>query len=74
MVRAFAINEMLRRYEGTLDSVYNFDDDPAAAGSQTPSCRCRSLSRSRDGHGVQIACETACVYSISKLAQSVPRR
>src|SRR5271154_6222294 len=24
--RAFAINEMLRRYESTLDSVYNFDD------------------------------------------------
>lgn len=24
--RAFAINEMLRRYESTLDSVYNFND------------------------------------------------
>src|SRR5271166_6255163 len=71
--RAFAINEMLRRYEGTLDSVYNFDDViQRRKGSQIimrPPVISEAEMALALGDGGQIARETACVYSISKVAQ-----
>ena len=51
--RAFAINEMLRRYEATLDSVYNFDDvilrRPRRPDHHAPAGRLGS----RDGDGAR---------------------
>ena len=71
--RAFAINEMLRRYESTLDSVYNFDDViQRRQGSQIimrPPVISEAEMALALGDGGQIARETACVYSISKVAQ-----
>ena len=71
--RAFAINEMLRRYESTLDSVYNFDDVILRrTGSQIimrPPVISEAEMALALGDGGQIARETACVYSISKVAQ-----
>ena len=71
--RAFAINEMLRRYEGTLDSVYNFDDvilrRPGSQIIMRPPVISEAEMALALGDGGQIARETACVYSISKVAQ-----
>ena len=71
--RAFAINEMLRRYESTLDSVYNFDDviqrRPGSQIIMRPPVISEAEMALALGDGGQIARETACVYSISKIAQ-----
>jgi defect in organelle trafficking protein DotC len=71
--RAFAINEMLRRYESALDSVYNFDDVILRRKSSQIIMRPPVISEAEMalalGDGGQIARETACVYSISKVAQ-----
>jgi defect-in-organelle-trafficking protein DotC len=71
--RAFAINEMLRRYEPTLDSVYNFGDVILRRrGSQIimrPPVVSEAEMAMALGDGGQIARETACVYSITKIAQ-----
>ena len=71
--RAFAINEMLRRYESTLDSVYNFDDVILRRKGSQIIMRPPVISEAEMalalGDGGQIARETACVYSISKVAQ-----
>src|SRR5271167_1814058 len=71
--RAFAINEMLRRYESTLDSVYNFDDviqrRPGSQIIMRPPVISEAEMALALGDGGQIARETACVYSISKVAQ-----
>jgi defect-in-organelle-trafficking protein DotC len=71
--RAFAINEMLRRYESTLDSVYNFNDvilkRPGSQIIMRPPVISEAEMALALGDGGQIARETACVYSISKLAQ-----
>ena len=71
--RAFAINEMLRRYEGTLDSVYNFDDvilrRPGSQIIMRPPVISEAEMAMALGDGGQIARETACVYSITKIAQ-----
>src|SRR5271163_3512668 len=71
--RAFAINEMLRRYERTLDSVYNFDDviqrRPGSQIIMRPPVISEAEMTLALGDGGQIARETACVYSISKVAQ-----
>jgi defect-in-organelle-trafficking protein DotC len=70
--RAFAINEMLRRYESTLDSVYNFDEVILKPGSRIimrPPVVSEAEMALALGDGGQIARETACVYSISKVAQ-----
>ena len=76
--RAFAINEMLRRYEGTLDSVYNFDDviqrRPGSQIIMRPPVISEAEMALALGDGGQIARETACVYSIAKVAQLAPRR
>jgi defect-in-organelle-trafficking protein DotC len=71
--RAFAINEMLRRYESTLDSVYNFNDvilkRPGSRIILRPPVVSEAEMALALGDGGQIARETACVYSISKVAQ-----
>jgi defect in organelle trafficking protein DotC len=71
--RAFAINEMLRRYESTLDSVYNFDDvilrRPGSQIIMRPPVISEAEMAMALGDGGQIARETACVYSITKIAQ-----
>ena len=76
--RAFAINEMLRRYESTLDSVYNFDDviqrRPGSQIIMRPPVISEAEMALALGDGGQIARETACVYSISRWPSSVPRR
>jgi defect-in-organelle-trafficking protein DotC len=71
--RAFAINEMLRRYEATLDRVYNFDDvilrRPGSRIIMRPPVVSEAEMAMALGDGGQIARETACVYSITKIAQ-----
>src|ERR1700722_3133611 len=71
--RAFAINAMLRRYEPTLDSVYNFDDvilrRPGSQIIMRPPVVSEAEMAMALGDGGQIARETACVSSISKIAQ-----
>jgi defect-in-organelle-trafficking protein DotC len=71
--RASAINEMLRRYEPTLDSVYNFDDvilrRPGSRIIMRPPVVSEAEMAMALGDGGQIARETACVYSITKIAQ-----
>jgi defect in organelle trafficking protein DotC len=71
--RAFAINEMLRRYESTLDSAYNFNDvilkRPGSRIIMRPPVVSEAEMALALGDGGQIARETACVYSISKIAQ-----
>jgi len=71
--RAFAINAMLRRYEATLDSVYNFDDvilrRPGSNIIMRPPVVSEAEMAMALGDGGQIARETACVYSITKIAQ-----
>jgi defect in organelle trafficking protein DotC len=71
--RAFAINEMLRRYESTLDSVYNFSDiilkRPGSRRIMRPPVVSEAEMALALGDGGQIARETACAYSISRIAQ-----
>jgi defect in organelle trafficking protein DotC len=71
--RAFGINEMLRRYETTLDNVYNFDDvilkRPGSRIIMRPPVVSEAEMALALGDGGQIARETACVYSISKIAE-----
>jgi defect-in-organelle-trafficking protein DotC len=71
--RAFAINEMLRRYEPTLDSVYDFNDvilrRPGSQIIMRPPVVSEAEMAMALGDGGQIARETACVYSITKIAQ-----
>ena len=71
--RAFAINEMLRRYEVRLDSVFNFDDvvlrRPMSRIIMRPPVISEAEMAMALGEGGQVARETACVYSITKVAQ-----
>ena len=71
--RAFAINEMLRRYEPMLDTVYNFDDvilrRPGSQIVMRPPVVSEAEMAMALGDGGQIARETACVYSITKVAE-----
>jgi len=71
--RAFAINEMLRRYEPTLDRVYNFSDvilrRPGSKIIMRPPVISEAEMAMALGDGGQIARETACVYSITKIAE-----
>ena len=64
---------MLRRYETTLDSVYNFDDvilrRPGSQIIMRPPVVSEAEMAMALGDGGQIARETACVYSITKIAQ-----
>jgi len=64
---------MLRRYESTLDSVYNFNDvvwrRPGSQIIMRPPVISEAELALALGDGGQVARETACVYSISKVAQ-----
>jgi len=71
--RAFAINEMLRRYEGTLDSVYNFGVLVLPLGGGRTLMRPPIVTQAQLafalGEGGQVARETACIYQITREAQ-----
>jgi len=69
--RAFAINEMLRRYEAMLDSVYDFGPlvihHWRKPDLDAPSDRVASADGFLPwGDAGQVARETACVYSITR--------
>lgn len=71
--RAFAINEMLRRYEAILDSTYDFHALvlPIGGGQtlmQPPIVTEAQMAFALNGTG-QVAHETACVYEITREAQ-----
>ena len=71
--RAFAINEMLRRYEAMLDTVYDFGPVVLRrSGSQIlmlPPIVSQAQMAFALGEAGQVARETACVYSITRAAQ-----
>jgi defect-in-organelle-trafficking protein DotC len=71
--RSFAINEMLRRYEASLDSVYDFGPLVLHHGSSQILMRPPIVSQAQMafalGDAGQVARETACVYSITRQAQ-----
>jgi defect-in-organelle-trafficking protein DotC len=73
MARSFAINEMLRQYEGILDRAFNFDALVIRLrGGQTlmrPPIVSQAQLSFALGEGAQVARETACVYSITREAQ-----
>lgn len=71
--RAFAINEMLRRYETMLDSVYDFGSLVLPLGGGQTLMRPPIVSQAQMafalGDGAQVARETACIYQITREAQ-----
>jgi defect-in-organelle-trafficking protein DotC len=71
--RAFALNEMLRRYEVMLDSVYDFGPLVLHHGGSQILMRPPVVSQAQMafalGDAGQVARETACVYSITREAQ-----
>ena len=71
--RAFAINEMLRRYEPILDSTFDFRSLVLPVGSGQTLMRPPIISEAQLafalGEGGQVARETACVYEITREAQ-----
>jgi defect-in-organelle-trafficking protein DotC len=70
--RAFALNEMLRRYETELDVVYDFHAVTFRLGHGQTLMRPPIVSQAQMafalGEGGQVARETACVYSITRQA------
>ena len=74
--RAFAINEMLRRYEGQLDQVYDFSAvvlrHPGSAILMVPPIVSEAQMAFALQDQGQIARETACVYSITRVARLAP--
>jgi defect-in-organelle-trafficking protein DotC len=71
--RSFALNEMLRRNEGELDSAYDFRPLVLPAGSgQTlmkPPVVTASQMAFALGDGAQVARETSCIYGITRQAE-----
>ena len=71
--RSFALNEMLRRYEPTLDSVFDFRSLVLPVGSGQTLMRPPIISQAQLafalGDGGQVARETACIYEITREAQ-----
>lgn len=71
--RAFAINEMLRRYEGVLDRVYDFGSLVLRLGGGQTFMRPPIVTQAQMafalGEGGQVARETACIYQITREAQ-----
>ncbi|ACB97230.1 type IV secretion system DotC family protein [Beijerinckia indica] len=71
--RAFGINEMLRRYEPTLDSVFDFRTVVVRVGPGRTLMRPPIVTAAQMafalGEGAQVARETACVYQITRRAQ-----
>jgi len=71
--RAFALNEMLRRYEAQLDGVYDFRPLVLPVGSGQTLMRPPIVSQAQMafalGDNGQVARETACIYQITREAQ-----
>ncbi|MEK8121710.1 type IV secretion system DotC family protein [Methylocystis sp. IM4] len=71
--RAFAINEMLRRYEPTLDSSYDFGQLVLPLGGGRTMLRPPVVTQAQLafalGDSAQVARETDCVYQITREAQ-----
>lgn len=72
--RAFALNDLLRRYEPLLDSAFDFRPLvlPAGSGSQTllrPPIVTEAQMAFALGDGGQVARETSCIYEITREAQ-----
>jgi defect in organelle trafficking protein DotC len=71
--RAFAINEMLRRYEPVLDSTFDFRSLVLPVGSGPTLMRPPIITQVQLafalGEGGQVARETACIYEITREAQ-----
>lgn len=71
--RSFALNEMLRRYEPTLDSSFDFRSLVLPVGSGQTLMRPPIISQAQLafalGDGGQVARETACIYEITREAQ-----
>jgi len=71
--RAFAINEMLRRYEGMLDRVYDFRQLVLPLGGGQTLMRPPVVTQGQMAfalaEGGQVARETACIYQITREAQ-----
>jgi defect-in-organelle-trafficking protein DotC len=71
--RAFAINEILRRYEPVLDSTFDFRSLVLPVGSGQTLMRPPIITQAQLafalGEGGQVARETACIYEITREAQ-----
>lgn len=71
--RAFALNEMLRRYEGQLDGAYDFRTLVLPAGSGQTLMRPPVVSAAQMafalGENGQVARETSCIYEITRAAE-----
>lgn len=71
--RAFAINEMLRRYEPVLDTSFDFRSLVLPVGSGQTLMRPPIITQAQLafalGDGGQVAHETACIYEITREAQ-----
>jgi defect-in-organelle-trafficking protein DotC len=71
--RAFAINEMLRRYEPMLDSTFDFNALVLPVGAGQTLMRPPVISEAQLafalGEGGQVARETGCIYEITREAQ-----
>ena len=71
--RAFAINELLRRYEATLDTTFDFRSLVLPVGSGQTLMRPPIITQAQMafalGEGGQVARETSCIYEITREAQ-----
>ena len=71
--RSFAINEMLRRYEPTLDTTFDFRPLVLPVGSGQTLLRPPIISQAQMafalGDSGQVARETSCIYQITREAQ-----
>lgn len=71
--RAFAINEMLRRYEPVLDTTFDFRSLVLPVGTGQTLMRPPIITQAQLafalGDGGQVARETACIYQITREAQ-----
>lgn len=74
--RSFAINEMLRRYEAELTSVYDFRPLVLPVGSGQTLMRPPIVSEAQMafalGDNGQVARETSCIFEITREAQLTP--
>ncbi|HTV32452.1 MAG TPA: type IV secretion system DotC family protein [Methylocella sp.] len=71
--RAFAINDMLRRYEAALDNVYDFQPLVLRLGGGQTMLRPPIVTQAQMafalGESGQVARETGCIYQITRDAQ-----
>src|SRR5580658_1449116 len=71
--RAFALNEMLRRYQAQLDSVYDFKALVLPVGTGQTLMRPPVVTEAEMafalGDNAQVARETSCIYQITREAQ-----